>query len=140
METWQVILYVLFASVVHAGLFSMIGVALMPRQFLDWYRPKLARWALQRSRKAFAEGEYEGMANIAGQLEYEDQAAYYIEYAIGKKLFWFKVLGGCMYCTNIWFALLTCWVWGLALGIGWWCAFVPVLAAAFFRVIQTRTE
>lgn len=138
MENWQVVLYLFFAAALHTGVVSMFDVAMAPGQFMDWYRGKLAQWALQRAWRDFQPGEMESMVEIAGRLKGEERGNYYIGYAIQKKLFLFKVLGGCMYCSNLWAALLGCWVWALVFGVGWWCLCVPVLAAFMFRLVQVR--
>lgn len=133
------IVFVIFAALIHSGIFSILDVLFSPGQMFSGYRKKLAVLSINLNFSKFSAQEKKAMETILENLKDnpEETEDYIIGVAVDKKLFMFKVLGGCIYCTNIWAGLLTCWVWGIIFGLAWpWWPCIVVLSATFIRLIQ----
>jgi hypothetical protein len=130
METaLQILVMILLATVtgtLNALLSYLLDYCLYPKSIFGRWIPTLAKWLSTKDMRAEI-----SKRRLFG-LSQEDSEDQLIE-SISHKFF-YKILGGCIICTNVWLGMLTFTALHFLLPIDfcWWLAPVHILFSSFF--------
>jgi uncharacterized membrane protein len=99
----------------------LLDYCLWPNSIFGKYLP----WLAGRLVKAFFPAEYNQLNR--GNKEARDQALM----DAAEKVFLYKVLGGCVVCTNVWIAINSYVIINLIMDIGWLYGIVYIVTSSF---------
>lgn len=125
----MVILYLLLtiATGILNGFFSYLyDFCLWPDAIFKGLLPFLASAFNKEKRIKVADLRAKYKAGMIRDEAYMDNLV-----IIGKHRFFFKILGGCIVCTNIWFAMISFTLLLIFTPIPWWGAFAHILVSSF---------
>lgn len=84
-------------------------------------------WLAKKNLKFFRPAKYELLMQRKDHLEFDNDLI-----KAAADMFFFKILGGCVICTNIWLGGITFTILNLLLlSISWWCV-IPYLIFSSF--------
>lgn len=121
----EIILTILFVSVLAwiCALFSyLLDYCFWTGSIFGKYIPYLAKTLV----KALNPKDYKEVSMLKKEL----QEVEFIGRA--EKIFFFKILGGCVICTNVWIAMISFVFINLYFNIGWLYMLPYVFSASFF--------
>lgn len=105
------------------ALFSyFIDYCLWENSIFSGYLPRLARLNL----RVFRPAELAALRSSVKSPEYDNNCII----AAGN-LFFYKILGGCTICSNVWLGLISFIIINLLSGISWWFFLPYVLSGSF---------
>lgn len=122
-EITVTILFVIFLGSINSLLSYLLDYCFWDGSIFSLWLPTLAKWNL----KIFKPEIYAVLIKRKKNEEYENDL---VKAAHG--CFFFKILGGCIICTNIWLAAFTFTTLHFGIGISFWYSFPYILFSSFF--------
>lgn len=127
METNVMILIILQITII-----SLIGwLTALFSYFLDycfWENSIFGKWLPFLSQKLLKKKDYKKLNQI---LLLPENARYNAYIEASGPYFLFKILGGCIICTNVWICMLLFPIWWIC-GIDWYYLFPYIFSSSFF--------
>ena len=120
MEKIEILFTILFVAVL-GSINSLLSFFL---DYCFWEGSIFSKWLpflAKKVMKIFDTAKYKGFESAKENPHYDNMM---VEQA--QKLFFFKILGGCAICTNIWIGFTTFTIIALVFGISFWFA-IPYL-------------
>ena len=116
------ILFVMFLGGLNSLLSYFLDYCFWEGSIFGKYIP----WLAEKNLKTFKPEILKALESAKGTKDYNNKLV-----QSAQNEFFFKILGGCVICSNIWLGGITFTILALVFGLSWWLAFPYLLFSSF---------